>query len=637
MASSPEPIRVAILGGGCGAVSTAFWLTATSELRRRFAVTILTQGWRLGGKGASGRDLRNHARILEHGLHMWMGWYETAFRTIRDCYAELPKEPQNPFQSWRDAFIPQRQITFIHSDAEPRGGCSNTWTVNFPRLSGTPGEPRSGLGNDIVDRVLALLESNLSTLVRLPSGLTLGILRLWFRRWGEHWIRHISTNGYWICAFLDIALASVTGYIADVLPYGEAGFTRINHLEFKDWLLSHGANPKYIWSPPVKALYDLGFAYDRGDSSSPRYAKAAAGVALNVMLRTVASYRDAPLWKMDAGMGDTVFAPLYKVLRNRGVAIKFFHRVSKLTLSQNGRSLREIEFDRQANLAQSEYQPLVTIKGLPCWPSEPLWSQVSGGSRTRSAGSDLESSQCDRSVGKLRLAAGRDFDLVVLAIPPAGLKRFGAELIRRSERISSMYRAMSWVATRSAQIWRRCDGLTLDPRIVVTGLPAPYSSWAVMSHLIARENWDAAAPNSCEYACGTVASNEVRSARRGHGRPQATLIRKELHQWTDTSLAHFLPKVVGAEMSLDCSRIVSEYYRVNSDLSDMYVQSFPGSISYRLRPDESGITNLYLAGDWTATWVNSGCVEAAFESGRNAAQLIAERYGLKIASDDDHR
>ena len=38
-------------------------------------------------------------------------------------------------------------------------------------------------------------------------------------------------------------------------------------------------------------------------------------------------YRGAIFWKMAAGMGDVVFAPLYQALRRRGVGFEFFHRV----------------------------------------------------------------------------------------------------------------------------------------------------------------------------------------------------------------------------------------------------------------------------------------------------------------------
>ena len=71
--------RVAILGGGAGGVTAAFELTATPDLREQYEVTVYQRGWRLGGKGASGRNQERGQRIEEHGLHMWMGFYEQAF------------------------------------------------------------------------------------------------------------------------------------------------------------------------------------------------------------------------------------------------------------------------------------------------------------------------------------------------------------------------------------------------------------------------------------------------------------------------------------------------------------------------------------------------------------------------------
>jgi hypothetical protein len=69
----------------------------------------------------------------------------------------------------------------------------------------------------------------------------------------------------------------------------------------------------------------------------------------------------------------------------------------------------------------------------------------------------------------------------------------------------------------------------------------------------------------------------------------------------------------------------SQYWRANTDPSDRYVQSLPGTDRYRLRPGGSGVDNLYLAGDWTDCGLNAGCVEAAARSGVQAAQALAAR------------
>jgi uncharacterized protein with NAD-binding domain and iron-sulfur cluster len=70
-------------------------------------------------------------------------------------------------------------------------------------------------------------------------------------------------------------------------------------------------------------------------------------------------------------------------------------------------------------------------------------------------------------------------------------------------------------------------------------------------------------------------------------------------------------------------RLDAQYYRANIDPSARYVLSPPNAIRARLHPDQSGFDNLYLAGDWTFTPMNSGCVEAATMSGLRAAQAVS--------------
>ena len=99
-----KPVRVAIVGGGCGAMAAAFELTRP-EHEGRYQVTVYQLGWRLGGKGASGRGPAD--RIEEHGFHVWLGFYENAFRLMRECYAELARDPHDcRIAHWRDAFDP---------------------------------------------------------------------------------------------------------------------------------------------------------------------------------------------------------------------------------------------------------------------------------------------------------------------------------------------------------------------------------------------------------------------------------------------------------------------------------------------------------------------------------------------------
>jgi uncharacterized protein with NAD-binding domain and iron-sulfur cluster len=86
-------------------MATAFDLTRP-ELEGQYQVTIFQQGFRLGGKGASGRGPGD--RIEEHGLHIFMGFYENAFRLIRECYRELDRPSTSRFSDLEDFFNPDR-------------------------------------------------------------------------------------------------------------------------------------------------------------------------------------------------------------------------------------------------------------------------------------------------------------------------------------------------------------------------------------------------------------------------------------------------------------------------------------------------------------------------------------------------
>ena len=72
----------------------------------------------------------------------------------------------------------------------------------------------------------------------------------------------------------------------------------------------------------MRGLYDLTFAYRGGDKRRPSLA---AGKGLQSLLMMI-NYEGAFMWRMRAGMGDVVFAPLYLALGQRGVRFHFFSR-----------------------------------------------------------------------------------------------------------------------------------------------------------------------------------------------------------------------------------------------------------------------------------------------------------------------
>lgn len=667
MAGDTRKIRVAVLGGGCGALAAAFELTATPELRDRYEVTVYQQGWRLGGKGASGRNIAMGGRIEEHGLHMWLGFYENAFALIRRCFAEWRKGPDNPFQDWTEAFTPQPEISL--GERVEDGGATHweTWTIPLPLLPGLPGDGGhfsleatvAALVRWLLDRhgeahPHPVLQRAEAALRKAAGALPLGdrhpgdvaALRGHVAQ-GHEAIGALEPGGEWLVQLIKIGWAVFKGLVEDVLPYGDDGFLRIDGRDFRAWLDEHGLDQEGLDSGAVKALYDLGFAYRDGDPAQPL---AGAGVALYVMLNMMFGSRGAPIFHMNAGMGDTIFAPLYEVLAERGVAFAFFHRVTALRLSPDGALVSGIELSRQVDLVGDRYDPLVPVpfgqgKVLPCWPSEPDWTQIGDGAaiRDRLAAEQLtlENIWCRQEVGTVTLHLGREFDLVVLGISLAGLRGTCDELIAADPAFAAMVGGVATVQTQAIQLWLNRDtaGMGWDEGpTVLTAYADPLSTWADMSHLLKAENWGPGGPKSIAYFCGPLSDAATASCLTRPSPPAcaAQVVALGGRDWLDKKAATFWPAAVGrggfdwgvlfggsGGDAAGSDRLASQYVRANIDPTERYVLSLPGTVQHRLDAGASGFANLYLAGDWVRTRMNSGCVEGAVEGGMRAAQAIS--------------
>ncbi|RUP26645.1 MAG: hypothetical protein EKK45_15945 [Curvibacter sp.] len=137
---TPRKQKIAILGGGVGAMTSAFQITSEPGWQDRYEVTVYQMGWRLGGKGASGRRAP-HWRIEEHGLHIWLGFYHNAFRMMQQALTELnpeaapvavghtpPRIAQGVFLLCEDAFEPHSYVGAYEAfDGDP-----TPWMMQMP-------------------------------------------------------------------------------------------------------------------------------------------------------------------------------------------------------------------------------------------------------------------------------------------------------------------------------------------------------------------------------------------------------------------------------------------------------------------------------------------------------------------------
>ena len=48
--------KLIVLGGGCAAMAAVFGITDRAGWHEKYDITVYQPGWRLGGKGAAGRN-----------------------------------------------------------------------------------------------------------------------------------------------------------------------------------------------------------------------------------------------------------------------------------------------------------------------------------------------------------------------------------------------------------------------------------------------------------------------------------------------------------------------------------------------------------------------------------------------------
>lgn len=96
------------------------------------------------------------------------------------------------------------------------------------------------------------------------------------------------------------------------------------------------------------------------------------------------------------------------------------------------------------------------------------------------------------------------------------------------------------------------------------------------------------------------------------------------------------PEAGNDQPATDASAFDSQYWTANVNPSDRYVLSLPGSPAYRLSPLDLSFDNLTIAGDWTATGLDTGCIESAVISGRLAAHAISGLPALQDIVGYDH-
>lgn len=457
---------------------------------------------------------------------------------------------------------------------------------------------------------------------------------------------------------IDIAIAGATGYFLDiVLP--DQPFESIDALDFRAWLVKHGGDEKIVAESTVtRIVYDTLFQYADGDVARPSYA---AGTAMGVIARLIGTFKGAMMWDIQTGMGEAVVAPLYEALQAAGVKVRFFSKVTRLDLSDDGRRIDKVHIARQADTLQGDYRPTFWLESekLTCWRTEPDWDQLKDGARMKAAGVNFEGHWCDwPTAGDEVLTAGEDFDTVVLAISMGAYKPLNSEptmcdaLLARGGRFADFVKNIGIVPTQALQLWsnKTVDelGWTTGKAATVSG-PEYLNIWADMTQVLAVEPAVGfEKPKSLHYLCGTYATTLYRRPSTETGTPVEALT--ELHGTTVAWLNDASPCLWPAAHGTDGkfvydvlsdfgsgaqgeARLDQQFLRANIDPTECCVLSAAGTTQYRLHPLESGYDNLVLAGEATRHGFNTTAIEGAVMSGMAASRAICGQPAVIVGYD----
>ena len=441
-------------------------MSAAWQLSRQagYVIDVYESSWRLGGKAASVRDA--DGRILDHGLHVWLGFYENAFRMMRECYAEVgvanrsgrsrtaastrPSFPSRTWASpvpgsggrdwaaWSSFFPPEKGEpgTVLDVDSNPYTlasyllrcfGLLKTLTLSIigPTKDDVPGRPRpegrseSDEATDL-DFALSASQSGELLIKRMAGLLRAGTLTgaavmLQAVTIIENWLKQLNfaqqvpnsilnlmeavaaqirkllrdltdvdENIRMRTEVIDIVITIVVGLFRDRVLFDDRGLDAINQFDYREWLFNHGATKTALESRFLTGIYDFAFAYEDGDRRKPRLA---AGVAVRGALRMFFTYRGAMFWRVRSGMGDAVFAPLYRVLSSppetderSPVRFHFLHELADRRLLRQGRPSRHgAAFQNAARRSELDGLSEDALDDRGCWPAEDSGQFAGGG------------------------------------------------------------------------------------------------------------------------------------------------------------------------------------------------------------------------------------------------------------------
>ena len=636
-----KPEKVAILGGGAASCTAALALTDQPGWKEHYDVTVYQLGWRLGGKAASGRNKDYGQRSEGIAGHHFPSTFVQMKKLLRSVYKELNRPEGAPLRTFEEAFKSIILWSGEEKDCEVNRECFSMDHI-FDKLTETflwmTKKMTKELEND--DKINQNHLKNDSIYLKFEVASVQILLRKIFPT-----VKNNSLTLEYL-SMIDTTAALIIGFIEDNLI--ESGLYSINHLDLRQWLEKHGASETTINSRFVLAHYDELISYFDGDMQKPNME---AGTALQLYLPYYFCCEETTVWHHEAGLGDAIFAPIYEVLKKRGVHFKFFHKVEEVILdSSNSKLVEQIRMTKQADLIGEEYDPLIDVNGLPSWPNEPKYEEIEQQQAhlLQKYKIDLEGfwtnwskvyeKQFGHPLQEVFLTRGQDFDIIVFGIPVGSLSSLCAQLLEKSPSLRATNKHIGRVPSLQFQLWGTLDlGQWLQTQIINRLLDPMHRKEVYVtvdnSDILKTENWESFGlrPEHFLYITFGQSVQEI-SLNNYTSFPQEEMKKVKISSILE-ALRSISPKsfqdgdfnwtVLTDPMNRTGEeRFDSQYLRLNVNPSDLYTLILTNSSQYRITTDGAGFDNIYFTGDWIQSGFNC-CLEGAFTAGLLTSKAIS--------------
>lgn len=686
MTTTGKP-TIHILGGGPSGLSAAFHLTSPKfnpEWADRYDVVVHQLGWRLGGKGATGRNADMGNRIEEHGIHLFGNMYGNSMHMMQAAHEELGEgdittefEPSNAqlVSAFHNGGWVGLGGTLPHNSGKPweRDSAIASIAHLFESLKSAAlgilsGQvlARPGMGpQEPVDDTIRLEAMADFTFTGLLDGISAGIAAVLhhddhhsaievllkhlmesiedLEEQLEHENDAVADLAYWIAIQLDLLVACIRGTIDDEVFIN--GIDSIDDYGYRDWLKKHGCSERTLASALPQAIPNTCMSYPMGDTTG--LPTMAASAYLTFILRQLMAPGDAAYF-FRVSTGETIILPLYKTLQQRGVRFEFFRKITNLVPSDDHTTIKAIEYEQQTTTINGPYNPIrVLDDDQEVWPDRPDYTQLTDGDVWERDGINPESWWAPWTGTAQTLELGPE-DKVVVALPPAAQAIVCKQAAELKPGWKTMLAEVRSTPTGALQLWttktteelgwpalegtNRWIGPTFLPPLFAVGeftASIPYETWP-----------DHNKPKGLLYFCGALQLPDPIPGFDDHGFP-ARIKEQVFGQAAQLmmSLGGLLPNgsqggpypqaidanvlyCGGDDSATGINRMRQQYYRANIDPNERYTLSEPGKLKHRLKSWQSGYQNVALSSDAIYTGFNIGSFEGSVMSGMLASATL---------------